>query len=475
MATEISLIAAQPVVTRSDAADVDAAVPLRLRIGWGLGSFPTILMNHCAMVLALRFMTDTLGIAATGAAMIYAIAKVWHALADGIIGYLCDRIATPWGRRLPWMLVGGLISTGMLVAIFSAPMLAPAQLRIYMLGAILAFATGYATFKVPYMALPVDITESYHGRTQLMSFRVLFVSLATMVAMGAGPMLLGAWGATREGYARMALLMAAVAAVTVLLCVWLLRNVPSPALVVQQRPKLSYQLRTAFEHRAFMRLMLAKLAYFFGSGLMLASFAYFTKYVLKVSDLWLGGYLGLLSVGMIASQPLWLYVARRSGKRNGFLLAGAVSVAGLLSWFGAGAGEPIALLVSRALFIGVGSGGMFMLSQAMLPDTLEYDARRTGLQRSGIFTGIYVMVEQVGVAVALASIGVLLGALGYVHSTGAGRVEQPEAVLFGIYLCVSAAPAVAFVLAMVAIWGYDLSEEKLKSTPAFVRPDSQQS
>lgn len=474
MATEISFVASQPEATRSNVVDVAAQPALRLRVGWGLGSFPTILMNHCAMVLALRFMTDTLGLAATGAAMIYAIAKVWHALADGIIGYLCDRIATPWGRRLPWMLVGGLVSAGMLVAIFSAPMLPPAQLRIYMLGAVLLFATGYATFKVPYMALPVDITQSYHGRAQLMSFRVLFVSLATMGAMGAGPMLLGIWGATREGYMRMALVMATLAAVTVLMCVWMLRNVPSPAVVVQQRPKLSYQLRTAFEHRAFVRLMIAKLAYFFGSGLMLTSFAYFSKYVLKVSDLWLGGYLGLLSIGMVASQPLWLYVARRSGKRNGFIAAGIIGVAGLLSWFGASPAEPIALIILRGLIIGVGSGGMFMLSQAMLPDTLEYDARRTGLQRSGIFTGVYVMVEQIGVAVAVASIGVLLGALGYVHSTGAAPVEQPQAALFGIYLCVSAVPAIAFVLAMIAIWGYDLTEEKLKSTPAVGRRASQQ-
>ena len=438
---------------------------LRLRIGWGLGSLPASALSVTANVLLLRFMTDTLGIGAAVASSIFSIAKLWDAVNDPMIGVLSDRIRTPWGRRLPWILGGGLLSAIVVAAAFAAPLQGSA-LVVYMAVMMLAFATTYSMLMIPYLAMPAEMTDSYHGRTQLMSFRVLFSSVGSTLGLGLGPMMLAAWGATRAGHARMALVIASIAALTIVICVWLIRDAPRTERPVVPPPPLLAQLRSTLDNRPFVWLLTAKFVYFIVLAFTLTTFAYFTKHVLKTSDAWLGTFLTVQSLSVIASQPVWLRVARVLGKKQGFMIAGACYGLAHLSWWFAGPDEPVALIFARAFAIGLAGGGTFLLTQAMLPDAIEYDRLRTGLRREGVFTGVFVFVEQAASALGVAIIGLFLAAMGYVAATEGRVVAQPQSAILGIYVCMAILPFALQVVAILAISRYDLTAEKLSALRA---------
>ncbi len=439
---------------------------LRLRIGWGLGSLPGSALSVTANVLLLRFMTDTLGMAAALASSVFALAKVWDAVNDPMIGAFSDRFDTRWGRRLPWILVGGLLSAVVVVAAFAAPLPAGNGLVVYMAVTMLAFATTYSMLMIPYLAMPAEITDSYHGRTQLMSFRVLFSSAGSTLGLGVGPMLLAAWGATRADHARMALVIAGVAAATTLLCVWMLRDAPRTARPAEPPPGLIEQLRSALQNRPFVWLLVAKFLYFVTLAFTLTTFAYFTKHVLKASDAWLGTFLMVQSLSVIGSQPLWLRVARTFGKQRGFMLAGLCYGLAHFSWWFAVPDEPKPLIFARAIAIGLAGGGTFLLTQAMLPDAIEFDHYRTGLRRAGVFTGVFVFVEQAAGALGVAIIGFFLAAAGYVAATEGRIVAQPPSAILGIYICMAILPLVFQLVAIFAISRYDLTAEKLAALRA---------
>ena len=164
-----------------NAAAPKAELPLRLRVGWGLGSLPGSALSVTANVLLMRFMTDTLGISAALGSSVFAFAKLWDAVNDPLIGAFSDRVSTPWGRRLPWILAGGLLSAVVVVASFSVPIQSGPGLVVYMGVAMLLFATTYSLLMIPYLAMPAEMTQSYHGRTQLMSLRVLFSSIGSSI------------------------------------------------------------------------------------------------------------------------------------------------------------------------------------------------------------------------------------------------------------------------------------------------------
>ncbi len=438
----------------------------RVRIGWGLGSLPGSALSITANVLLLRFMTDTLGIAAALAGSLFAGAKLWDAVIDPFIGRLSDRLRTPWGHRLPWILTGGLLSSVVLVASFAAPFAAGAPLVVYMGIMLLLFATSYSMLMIPYLAMPPDMTSSYHGRTQMMSIRVLCSSAGSSLGLGLAPVLLAHWGATRAGHVRVAILIAVIAAATTLLCVYMIRDVPRPVRAEPQRISLREQWQSALANRPFLYLLIAKFLYFTVLACSISTFAYFTKHVLKASDAWLGSFLTLQSVAVVASQPMWLRIARLAGKKTGFMVAGLAYGLGHLSWWFATPTEPVALILARAVWIGVAGGGTFLFMQAMLPDALEFDRLKTGQDRAGVFTGVFVFVEQAASALGAAVIGLLLGTMGYVAATEGRIAAQPASAVLGIYLCMSIIPFVLQLASLFVLSRYNLTANKLEQLRA---------
>ena len=50
------------------------------------------------------FMTDTFGVPAGAASIIMFIATLWDAINDPIMGGICDRTRSRWGRYRPYMI-----------------------------------------------------------------------------------------------------------------------------------------------------------------------------------------------------------------------------------------------------------------------------------------------------------------------------------------------------------------------------------
>ncbi len=436
-------------------------LPRRIFFGWGLGSFPMSILSVSAGVLLLRFMTDTIGIAAYAASMIFAVSKIWDAVNHPLMGALSDRLSTPWGRRLPMLLTGGLLSALVILAMFAIPTMSPRASTAYMFVMLILFATAHAMFVVAYIAMFAEMTQDYEERTRLSSCRVFFSTAASLLALGIAPMLLDHWGAGRAGYRNLAIGLMVLAAPSLVLCAWLVRGAPRTEAAPGRAPPLMTQLRTAAGNRPFLWLMSAKLMYFLLLAFQLGSLPYFTKHALKASDTWLGLVLTVQSVAVVAVQPLWILLARRIGKKACFMVAAALYALVALSWWLAVPGEPGPLLLARAVATGLTAGGMFLFSQAMLPDAIEHDYLQTGLRREGVFTGVYALIEQVAASVGIAVLGVLLGATGYVASTTGGHA-QPAGAVEGIRAAQALVPALFAVLTIAFLAPYDLNEGRLR-------------
>ena len=88
-------------------AENETRLPLRLCIGWGVGTLGISVMFNTLNVLMQRFVTDYLGVLAVTWGAIYLGAKIYDAVTDPVMGIISDRTRSRWGRRRPYLLVGG--------------------------------------------------------------------------------------------------------------------------------------------------------------------------------------------------------------------------------------------------------------------------------------------------------------------------------------------------------------------------------
>jgi GPH family glycoside/pentoside/hexuronide:cation symporter len=383
------------------------------------------------------------------------------------MGTISDRTRSKAGRRRPYLVLGALISAVSFVLIFNLARFAGSDyLVVLVIAALLLNATGYTVFNVPYMAMPAEMTNSYHERTSLMAYRIAAVAGGQLCASFIGPLLLVAYGGGAPGHAAMALILGVVIFGSGATSFWMTRDAPfkhqptAPATV-----GFRDQFRTALENRPFMLLLGVKLTHLLGLAIFIAVLPFLFTRILKVSDAYLGFYFLLQASLMLVSQPLWVRVSRWVGKRSGYFIATAIySLAGL-SWLFASQGEPVIGILARGFVAGLGAGGLLLVGQSMLPDTMEYDFKLSGVRREGVLAGVYTTIEKVSFALGPALAGLLLGAAGYIQSTDV-MVEQPEAARIVIYACASVIPVASLVMGCLLLLGYDLTEERLKNTVA---------
>lgn len=417
----------------------------RTRIGYGAGSVATGAFSTVPGLMLLPYLTDRLGVAAGWAGLIVLLPKAWDVILNPIVGRISDRTVDPRGPRRPWLLRGGLLLAASFALIFAAP---PLDNRLaeaaWVLVCFVAAATGYAYYQVPYVAMPAEITESYHERTRLMTWRVAILAFTIMLSGATAPLIRDAVGG-RAGYRVMGLVMAALILCGALAGYVGTRGV-STAPVSASPGGLSAQLRLVARARDFRMLLITYVLQALATGCMLAGVDYLAGDVLGSS-----GAATLLFVCFVGPAlvltPVWSSVGARIGKRRGYVAASLV-LAGGAALAGLARSAPPALVFAATALVGIGYAGCQVFPLAMLPDAAAVDAKQTGSNRAGVYTGVWTAAETLGLALGPGLFAVIIATGGYRSSTDASAT-QPDAALTAIVAGFSLVPA---ALTLASLW-----------------------
>jgi GPH family glycoside/pentoside/hexuronide:cation symporter len=440
-------------------------------LAWGAGTVAVAALFNSVNVLLLRYVVDFAGVSAAAAGGLIGLSKIYDALIDPVIGAASDRTRAKSGRRRPFVLAGGLLLAVAALLLFNLPAgLSPAVAFGWFAVALVLYATAYATFSVPYMAMPAEMTADYHERSRLISFRVGGVAVASLLAVFVGPVLMSGVGGGRAGYTALSVMLAVLIVVASLYCFVGTRRAPFHYAVADSGHGWAVKAKLLLENRPFMLLLVVKLLQLMALAVMQAALPFMFKRILNLSDTALGLYFLCFYGTMILVQPLWVRSTKKTGKRNTFIVATVVYAAIHASWYFAAAGEPSAITAVRGAALGAVGGAVLLLGQSLLPDTMEWDYRRTGLRREGVLSAVYTIVEKVAFALGAALTGLVLGAAGYVQGTGAQAVQQPASALAAIHWLCSVFPAAFLLASLVALYFYRLDEGDLAGAAPVVEP-----
>lgn len=449
--------------------DAGARLPLMICLGWGAGTLAVAVLFNAVNVLLLRYLVDFVGIGAGMAGALIGLSKLYDAFIDPAVGTLSDRSRSRAGRRRPFVLAGGVLLAVAAVMLFNVPGSMKGNDALwYVVASLLVYATAYAAFSVPYMAMPAEMTRDYHERSRLISFRVYAVSIASLLAVFVGPVVIGALGGGQTGHSALSALLVVVILAATLFCFVATR--PAAAHYEENPVRVPFLRKLAMiaDNKPFLLLLVIKLLQLLALAVTQAAMPFLFRRVLSLDDTALGLYFLVFYGTMICVQPLWLKAGRKFGKRDLYLWISLVYGLMYASWYFVSADDPTIYLYLRAMILGATGGGVLLFGQSLLPDTMEWDYRRTGLRREGLLAGLYTVVEKLAYALGAAITGIVLGAAGYIGGTGAAAAEQPASAIQAIFLLASFVPMALLLASCVALKFYDLSEARLSGpvTPA---------
>lgn len=172
----------------------------------GMGVYVTV-----PGLLLLYFLTDTLGVSPWLAGLVLLVPKVVDVVLHPFVGFLSDADRVRRGSRLRLLAAGCALGPAF-VALFAVPGPVadrPWAAALWVAGWFVVGNTLFAAYQVPYLATPTDMDVDYDGRTRVLSFRMVVLTLGILVGGAVAPLLVGDGEPTVAAYALMALVLGA--------------------------------------------------------------------------------------------------------------------------------------------------------------------------------------------------------------------------------------------------------------------------
>ncbi len=422
-------------------------LPVSLKAGWGVGSVGTQVLLFSQSLLLLYFFTTVLGLQPGVAGALLFAGKLFDAFIAPIVGNASDRAVTRLGRRRPFLLAGAVLCAAGLLLVFHPPV--PTLPALF--ATLVVISVGYSAFNIPYLAMTAEMTDSPLERTSLMSWRIAFVGVGTLIATSLLPLVSRSGGGGAEGFARVGMVAAAVVFVAMVSAFLATRGAPATAARGERSSAIAMFTAVA-ANRPFAWLLFAKLLQLVGLSASSASMLFFFKDVIGGGEPMLAAWGAASNLVSILSMLFWPAIGRRFGKVPVY----AVSVVGFalvgFSWLLAGPGTGLAAVVVRGAATGVFVGGLLLMGQSLIPDAIATDFARTGLRREGLLSGAYSFVEKASSALGPMVVGGVFQLLGFAVPGAATRTD-PTAV----YLAAAVIPAAAYLLSAWPVWRIGVS------------------
>jgi GPH family glycoside/pentoside/hexuronide:cation symporter len=427
---------------------------------YGTGWIGGQVFRDVPALILLPFMLTVVGVppAVAGAAIF--LPKLWVVFCDPLMGLWSDRTRTKWGRRRPFLFVGAILCGLTFVALFNVPELDTGTAKGVYVGVIYLLAsTAFSIYSVPYLTMGSELASNMHERTLVMSWRQAGLGFGLLAGNAMPLWLVQQGGGGAAGYSMMAVVLGAVCLVTMMVTV--VGTAAVPLTVTTDKPvPLGEQVRLAARNKPFLILVGSNFAQLVGSAGAYATIAMYMVYHLKMDFTFISQFMLLLSATVVVTPPLWTMLSRRIGKKPVFIF----SIIGFIISFGlfglVVAGET-AYIFAFSVALASFNCGFSLMAFSMLLDTIAYDQKVSGLNREGVYAGLWSAMDKTAFAFGALLAGMALSYFGYQEST-AGFIEQSVRALDGIAVTYIGMPTGFAVLSLLIMLAYRLDGSDLE-------------
>lgn len=434
-------------------------------INYSLSGSAEGLSSGTANNMSMPILNIGLGINPAYISLLQAFRGLFDAVTDPLFGQFSDNFRSRWGRRRPFILIGGIL-VALTVSITWMFPLGWDNSSIFIWYSICLFALAIATtiFSVSHWALGIEMAPNYDERTRVVAYRSFVSKLANLISPWLYPFcLLPVFSHEVIGARTLAVFFSVFC---ILAAVWTFRGTYERTHVRANKPKEKFlpAVRRIGTNPNFLRvtgiyiLMLSMLSLFNVFQL------YLNIYYVFQGDKIAGASMAaaMNSVGTliaIFSIPVVSWLCKKIQKHNALKVALLLMVTGdVLKWFVMTPATPYAQIV-LPFCLGLGISAVFVILSSMQADLVDEDELVSGQRREGLFSCVSAWMMKSAGSVAGALSGGLLVWSGFDAGLG---VDQSEATIFWMRIFNSFAPGAMVAMCLILLHKYPLTKLRME-------------
>jgi sugar (glycoside-pentoside-hexuronide) transporter len=429
------------------------------KVGYGFGDLASNLFWQMFSIFIAKYYTDVFLLGAATMGTMLLVTRIGDAFIDPVIGAMADRTRTRWGFFRPYLLWMAIPMALTAIATFTVPSFGGTGRVVYAYVTLSLMMIAYSAINIPYSALLGVLTPSSEDRTSASSYRFVMALLPVFVIVNTAiPMAQHFGGGDVNSAAgwQMTMIIYSVAAV---LLYWLTfamtteRVQPEPG----QKSSLKNDIKDLFANRPWVVLCVVGIAALTYANIRGTVAIFYFENVVPGGKDYFGPIMTTGAIAFIVGVMITAPLSKIFGKRNFYMFSMALTALFSAAFYWVPA-QNIALVWAAHALISFCAAPTAPLVWAMYADTADYSEWKCGRRATGLIFSAASFAQKFGWAIGGAGTGWLLAYFGY----------QPNAVqsahtIDGIMLMMSLIPTVGAVIAIAALWFYELDEPKVKA------------
>jgi GPH family glycoside/pentoside/hexuronide:cation symporter len=436
----------------------------RKAIFYSCGQISDVTAYQSFILLIFTFYFAVVGIGTWWMVLGYSLWSVWNAFNDPLMGFISDRTHTKIGRRLPYI-IGAFIPLAITVVFLYYPPISFGDTNqlanfTYFLIIIVIFELFYTIYSLNMTSLFPEVFMTQQERTQANNIRQVFTIVGLIFAFILPGLIIDDYRDPND--LPQYQLFGIIAAIIIIAFVL-------PFLFFGPREKSEFQhdyqkafgffgnIKYCFKSRSFRWYIIAETCVWFVYGMLPTIVPLYAGEVLNV----IGFNTSLLLATTFLSATvfitfLWRPVVRKIGNRKAWIIS-------FIIWIAALSGT---LFISEFIgglivffLIGIGLSGSLFIIDLVVADIVDEDELSTGMRREAGYYGVNAFVLRFSNVLVILAIGLVFSGTEweseYVANPGIN-------VTIGLKILMFVLPAIALVIAAIAIYKYPLHGQKLR-------------
>ncbi|MFX1394105.1 MAG: MFS transporter [Promethearchaeota archaeon] len=439
-------------------------------VSYGFGAMFRAFVNTAFNILVFFYYEVEIGLNVWIIGLALIIFTVYNVINDPLIGYLTNRpfkFTKKWGRRFPWILLGGIPLGFSYFLVFNPPSVDPISEAWILFGWLTftscLFDTFHSLFFVNFQSLFPDKYRSVNERRTTTGIQI---SLGIMgVALGAIIIPLIVKFGDKQTYIIQGLIVMVICLVTMILAIPGFREDPETIELYltsfeKKAKKKSFlkSMKVAFKQKSFVVYLIFYTMFSVTMNSLQASIPYVVRFVLDMPAGAILFILGGLLIGAIISVPFWVKLAKKTNDNGKVMLISATLMGVFIIpliflenyWF----------IVIVVIIWGIAFGGCWTMIFPVFSDVIDESIVKNGKREEGTYIGIQQFFGRLGLIIQVLSIVIIHSLTGFVE----GVETQTPLAIWGIRIHTAIIPMSCILFGALFFWlFYDLKRERIVS------------
>lgn len=420
-------------------------ISLLEKIGYGLGDTAGNFVYTSVLLLLSYFYTEVYGLDPATVASIFLFVRIFDAITDPLMGLLCERTKTRWGKYRPyliWLCVPYAIAS---VLVFTVPELEGTDKVIYAYVTYSLLMILFTAINIPFGAMTGVMTNDPQERTSLNSIRFMFAALGGLIVSSLVLPMTTLWDDPKVGYQYAMMIMATASVVLYVICFLTTKERVVPVKNTDSQSSMVVNITQVFKNDQFRWIALITLVMVSVQTFKNTSQLYYINSVVENGTAWSAMFLIIVTLGGICGAPLAGKLVKLMDKKQAWIVLHYIlAVFSLVSYF---IDQSIILVLTIQFFIGFFTALIAPIWFTFIADTVDYGELKFKQRFDALSLSFTIFALKLGLSIGGAACLYLLGMYGY----QSGGVEQSAQAIDGINKIFSVIPAVGYLFTALLI------------------------